>query len=109
MKDSWALDSDGKLEQGKFFKEKGTDYFKAGKFQLALKMYKKMIDYLEYDSGKYTAFPTGVYNKTYELYVCVLEGFFLYCEVHVTCVSFHGSVSQYLSVSLLDYILQWTT
>lgn len=51
LKDSWALDSDGKLEQGKFFKEKGTNYFKAEKFQLALKMYKKMIDYLEYDSG----------------------------------------------------------
>ncbi|XP_054264427.1 FK506-binding protein 59 isoform X2 [Macrosteles quadrilineatus] len=51
LKESWALDSDGKLEQGKFFKEKGTNYFKANKFQLALKMYKKAIEYLEFDSG----------------------------------------------------------
>jgi len=51
LKESWALDSDGKLEQGKFFKEKGTNYFKANKLQLALKMYKKAIEYLEFDSG----------------------------------------------------------
>lgn len=52
LKESWSLDSDGKLEQGKFFKEKGTQYFKANKFRLALKMYKKAIEYLEFDSGE---------------------------------------------------------
>uniref|UniRef100_A0A1B6LHD6 peptidylprolyl isomerase n=1 Tax=Graphocephala atropunctata TaxID=36148 RepID=A0A1B6LHD6_9HEMI len=51
LKETWALDSDGKLEQGKFFKEKGTNYFKSNKLQLALKMYKKAIEYLEFDSG----------------------------------------------------------
>lgn len=51
LKETWALDSDGKLEQGKFFKEKGTNYFKMNKLPLALKMYKKAIDYLEFDSG----------------------------------------------------------
>lgn len=52
VKEAWSLDSDGKLEQGKFFKEKGTNYFKSNKIQLALKMYKKSIEYLEFDSGK---------------------------------------------------------
>lgn len=52
LKETWSLDSDGKLEQGKFFKEKGTNYFKLNKLQLALKMYKKAIEYLEFDSGK---------------------------------------------------------
>ncbi|XP_046665214.1 FK506-binding protein 59-like isoform X2 [Homalodisca vitripennis] len=51
LKETWALDSDGKLEQGKFFKEKGTNYFKLNKLKLALKMYKKAIEYLEFDSG----------------------------------------------------------
>nr|CAD7392240.1 unnamed protein product [Timema cristinae] len=50
-KEGWSLDSDGKLEQAKFFKEKGTNYFKAGKYQLALKMYKKIITFLEHELG----------------------------------------------------------
>nr|CAD7460451.1 unnamed protein product [Timema tahoe] len=50
-KEGWSLDSDGKLEQAKFFKEKGTNYFKAEKYQLALKMYKKIITFLEHELG----------------------------------------------------------
>lgn len=47
----WELDNEQKIEQGKIFKEKGTKYFKSEKYSLALKMYKKMIDYLEFDDG----------------------------------------------------------
>nr|QBH73893.1 fk506-binding protein [Nicoletia phytophila] len=50
-KESWELDSDEKLEQAKFFKEKGTNYFKLEKYTLALKMYKKIIRFLEHESG----------------------------------------------------------
>ncbi|KAJ9577776.1 hypothetical protein L9F63_005658 [Diploptera punctata] len=48
-KESWSLDSTEKLEQAKFLKEKGTNYFKSGKYSLALKMYKKMIGFVESD------------------------------------------------------------
>jgi FK506-binding protein 4/5 len=44
--ESWALDIKERIEQAKIFKEKGTNYFKASKFTLAVKMYKKIIDYL---------------------------------------------------------------
>ncbi|RZC35152.1 FKBP C, Metallophos, and/or TPR 11 domain containing protein [Asbolus verrucosus] len=46
-KESWALDTKERVEQAKIFKEKGTNYFKTLKFNLAVKMYKKIIDYLE--------------------------------------------------------------
>lgn len=52
LKESWALDTEGKLEQGKFFKEKGTNYFKSNNLNLATKMYKKAIEYLEFDGGE---------------------------------------------------------
>ncbi|CAH1113520.1 unnamed protein product [Psylliodes chrysocephalus] len=50
MKESWALDSADKIEQSKLFKEKGTNYFKAAKYELALKLYKRIQSYLESDT-----------------------------------------------------------
>ncbi|GFG28965.1 hypothetical protein Cfor_02299, partial [Coptotermes formosanus] len=50
-KESWSLDSGEKIEQAKFFKDKGTNYFKNEKYALALKMYKKVVSFVEYDSG----------------------------------------------------------
>jgi hypothetical protein len=47
------LDSAEKIEQAKFFKEKGANYFKNEKYVLALKMYKKLVSFVEFDSGKY--------------------------------------------------------
>ena len=47
--DSWSLDNEGKLNQAKLYKEKGTKYFKAGNYKLAVKMYQKILDYLEED------------------------------------------------------------
>lgn len=52
VKESWALDSTEKIEQAKLFKEKGTNYYKNGKFDLALKLYKRIASYLESESGK---------------------------------------------------------
>ncbi|XP_047003938.1 peptidyl-prolyl cis-trans isomerase FKBP4-like isoform X1 [Schistocerca americana] len=50
-KEAWSLDADEKIEQAKFFKEKGTNYFKAGKYALAVKMYKKIVNFLEHETG----------------------------------------------------------
>ncbi|XP_048005717.1 FK506-binding protein 59 isoform X1 [Leguminivora glycinivorella] len=46
-KESWSMDGPEKLEQAKIYKEKGTNYFKAGKHQLAIKMYKRVISLLD--------------------------------------------------------------
>lgn len=51
LKESWALDSKERIEQSLLFKEKGTNYFKSGKYDLALKLYKKILSYLESDTG----------------------------------------------------------
>ncbi|KAL3265474.1 hypothetical protein HHI36_009678 [Cryptolaemus montrouzieri] len=48
-KESWALNDEEKVQQAKLFKEKGTHYFKEQKYQLAIKMYKKIVDYLKED------------------------------------------------------------
>jgi len=50
-KESWSLDSGEKVEQAKFFKEKGAKYFKNEKYALALKMYKKLVNFVEFESG----------------------------------------------------------
>ncbi|XP_072929411.1 FK506-binding protein 59 [Epargyreus clarus] len=41
-----SLSSEDKLEAAKMYKEKGTEYFKAKKFQLAMKKYKKILTLL---------------------------------------------------------------
>lgn len=51
-KESWEMDQAEKIEQAKACKEKGTQFLKAEKYKLAVKQYKKIIDLLEYDSGK---------------------------------------------------------
>lgn len=50
-KERWEFDAAGKLEQSRLYKEKGTNYFKAGKFQLAEKNYKRCVEFLEYESS----------------------------------------------------------
>ncbi|XP_066154274.1 FK506-binding protein 59-like [Euwallacea fornicatus] len=44
---TWEMDSEEKLEQCKIFKEKGTNYFKNAKYQLAIKFYKKIEEFLK--------------------------------------------------------------
>uniref|UniRef100_A0A8D8X685 peptidylprolyl isomerase n=1 Tax=Cacopsylla melanoneura TaxID=428564 RepID=A0A8D8X685_9HEMI len=51
VKDTWQLNSDEKLEQGKLLKERGTDYFKKEKFELSVRNYKKAIPFLDFDGG----------------------------------------------------------
>ncbi|XP_018331600.1 FK506-binding protein 59 isoform X2 [Agrilus planipennis] len=48
-KEVWSLDSEQRIEHAKMFKEKGTDYFKAGKLKLATKLYKKILSFLEHE------------------------------------------------------------
>lgn len=50
-KDSWSLDTKEKVEQAVMFKNKGTDFFKAGKYKLAIKQYKKIIEYIQYETN----------------------------------------------------------
>lgn len=45
------MSSHEKLDEAKNLKEKGTKYFKAEKFDLALKMYKKVLEFIESDAG----------------------------------------------------------
>lgn len=46
-KDTWSMGFEEKIEQSKIFKEKGTNYFKKSKYNLAIKMYKRVLLYLD--------------------------------------------------------------
>ncbi|XP_018611467.2 peptidyl-prolyl cis-trans isomerase FKBP4 [Scleropages formosus] len=50
-KESWEMNTDEKLEQSSIVKEKGTQYFKEGKFKQASVQYKKIVSWLEHESG----------------------------------------------------------
>ncbi|KAM3927055.1 peptidyl-prolyl cis-trans isomerase FKBP4 [Leptodactylus fuscus] len=50
-KESWEMNSEEKLEQGALVKERGTEYFKAGRYRQAIIQYKKIIQWLEHESG----------------------------------------------------------
>lgn len=49
--ESWSLKNNQQVEQAKLYKEKGTNYFKANKYNLAIKMYKKVASFLEYEGS----------------------------------------------------------
>jgi FK506-binding protein 4/5 len=48
-KESWQLDADQKLAQAKILKDKGTTFFKNGKYEVAASRYMKVIDFLEHE------------------------------------------------------------
>ena len=48
-KESWQMDGDQKLEQSVIFKDKGTDFFKQQKYELAANKYNKIIEFLEHE------------------------------------------------------------
>uniref|UniRef100_A0A8D0HP53 peptidylprolyl isomerase n=1 Tax=Sphenodon punctatus TaxID=8508 RepID=A0A8D0HP53_SPHPU len=50
-KESWEMNTEEKLEQGSIAKEKGTQYFKEGKYKRATLQYKKIVAWLEHESG----------------------------------------------------------
>ncbi|XP_073477772.1 peptidyl-prolyl cis-trans isomerase FKBP4 [Aquarana catesbeiana] len=50
-KESWEMNSDEKLEQGVLVKERGSQYFRVGKFRPAVIQYKKIVQWLEHESG----------------------------------------------------------
>ncbi|KAJ8969796.1 hypothetical protein NQ317_003301 [Molorchus minor] len=51
-KESWSMDIEEKIEQAKMYKEKGTNYFKAGKYELAVKVYKKIGSILDQEKDE---------------------------------------------------------
>lgn len=50
-KESWEMNTAEKLEQSAIVKEKGTQYFKDGKFKQASVQYKRIVSWLEHESG----------------------------------------------------------
>lgn len=48
-KESWQMDGEEKVDQSVTFKEKGTEFFKQGKYELAAKKYQKIIEFLEHE------------------------------------------------------------
>uniref|UniRef100_A0A670JWI7 peptidylprolyl isomerase n=1 Tax=Podarcis muralis TaxID=64176 RepID=A0A670JWI7_PODMU len=50
-KESWEMNTNEKLEQGSIAKEKGTQYFKEGKYKRAASQYKKIVSWLEHETG----------------------------------------------------------
>lgn len=51
VKEVWEMDQEEKIDQAKVCKEKGTNFFKDGKYQFAIKQYSKVTDLVSYDSG----------------------------------------------------------
>lgn len=50
-KESWEMNVEEKLEQSTIVKERGTVYFKEGKYKQAVLQYKKIVSWLEYESS----------------------------------------------------------
>uniref|UniRef100_A0A671VQE1 peptidylprolyl isomerase n=2 Tax=Sparus aurata TaxID=8175 RepID=A0A671VQE1_SPAAU len=50
-KESWEMNTTEKLEQSIIVKEKGTQYFKEGKYKQASVQYKRIVSWLEHESG----------------------------------------------------------
>ncbi|KAK1784986.1 hypothetical protein P4O66_018421 [Electrophorus voltai] len=50
-KESWEMNTGEKLEQSAIVKEKGTQYFKDGKYKQAAVQYKRIVSWLEHESG----------------------------------------------------------
>ncbi|XP_064604000.1 peptidyl-prolyl cis-trans isomerase FKBP4-like [Liolophura sinensis] len=50
-KEAWEMDTAEKLNQSELVKQKGTDFFKAGKYKQAINYYKKIVKFLETESA----------------------------------------------------------
>ncbi|KAK9500139.1 hypothetical protein O3M35_001456 [Rhynocoris fuscipes] len=50
-KDVWMMTSHEKLDEAKNLKERGTQYFKNEKFETAVKLYKKALEFIDSDAG----------------------------------------------------------
>uniref|UniRef100_A0A3Q1C6G8 peptidylprolyl isomerase n=1 Tax=Amphiprion ocellaris TaxID=80972 RepID=A0A3Q1C6G8_AMPOC len=50
-KESWEMNTVEKLEQSVIVKEKGTQYFKEGKYKQASVQYRRIVSWLEHESG----------------------------------------------------------
>ncbi|MCJ8733604.1 hypothetical protein PDJAM_G00225440 [Pangasius djambal] len=50
-KESWEMSTSEKLEQSVIVKDKGTQYFKDGKYKQAVVQYKRIVSWLEHESS----------------------------------------------------------
>lgn len=46
------MDQEEKIDHAKICKERGSVFFKQEKYRLAVKQYKKVLDFLQYDNGE---------------------------------------------------------
>lgn len=51
-KESWEMDQEEKIDHAKVCKDRGSEFFKQEKYRLAVKQYKKILDFLQYDNGE---------------------------------------------------------
>ncbi|XP_028910334.1 peptidyl-prolyl cis-trans isomerase FKBP4 [Ornithorhynchus anatinus] len=50
-KENWEMSVEEKLEQSTIVKDRGTEYFKEGRYKRAVVQYKKIVSWLEYESA----------------------------------------------------------
>ena len=82
-KEAWSMDADEKLEQAKICKEQGTNHFKAGKFALAIKQYKKIVSFLEFEKSKplFLSIDTELETKIYCFRTSISVVYCLFCFI----------------------------
>lgn len=66
MVESWKLDKTESFAQAKIFKDKGTNYFKQGKYTLSLKLYEMANSFLS-NCGKFLVSGFAFYHPIYKV------------------------------------------
>lgn len=49
QRDIWEMNNTEKMNQSEMYKDKGNKYYKKREYELALKFYERMLDFIEYD------------------------------------------------------------
>ncbi|XP_053970537.1 FK506-binding protein 59-like [Hylaeus volcanicus] len=72
--ENWSLNDNERVEQSKIFKDKGTAYFNANKYNLAIKMYEKAELFLKCVAGEGKLEKDKLFLSTYlNLALCYLK------------------------------------
>lgn len=74
--ETWSLDLPEKIKQGTLIKERGTTYFKAGKYTLAIKLYKKVVEIVENKDFKVKKRSKTNFISNYQKIIIIFLSFF---------------------------------